>query len=86
MRFSETNSVVVCGFTTDETDAPEFRVQIEPSELNGLHMPCRLMIDKVVAASRERLGQRLGVLSIQDQERVDEALLVFLGLSRISPA
>jgi mRNA interferase MazF len=35
-RFDATDSVTVCGLTTDPTDAPLLRVAIEPDELNQL--------------------------------------------------
>ena len=46
-RFDMTGSVTVCAFTTDPTDAPLFRLPIEPSEDNGLRAVCRLMVDKI---------------------------------------
>lgn len=45
-RFEATNSVTLCAFTTDATDAPLLRMLIEPSDRNGLKMASRLMIDK----------------------------------------
>ncbi len=44
--FDGTDSITVCPFTSDETDAPLFRVPIEPNDRNGLNAPCRLMVDK----------------------------------------
>ena len=35
-RLDMTDSVTVCAFTTDPTDAPLFRLPVEPSEGNGL--------------------------------------------------
>jgi mRNA interferase MazF len=46
--FDATNSITVCAFTTDETEAPLFRLPVEPSERNGLRTVCRLMVDKIV--------------------------------------
>ena len=40
--FDATQSITVCAFTTDETDAPLFRVLVEPNERNGL----RSVIDR----------------------------------------
>ena len=34
--FDATNSITVCAFTTDETEAPLFRLPVEPNERNGL--------------------------------------------------
>ena len=40
----------------------------------------RVMIDKITAVSRAKLGARLGRLSDQDMLRINRALVVFLGL------
>ena len=73
-------SVTLCTFTTDETDAPVFRLLIEPSEGNGLSASCRLMVDKIVTVPKSRLGKRIGALGPDDTTRLNRAVLVFLGL------
>lgn len=80
-RFDATDSVTVCAFTTDPTDAPLFRVLVEPSDLNGLEAPSRLMADKVTTVRRSRLGVRVGRLSDEDLVRLNQAVLVFLGFA-----
>jgi mRNA interferase MazF len=82
--FDETDSVTICAFTTDETDAPLFRLPVEPNERNGLRLPCRLMVDKVTTVSRSRLGAHIGRLDDEDVLRLNQAVLVFLGLA-VSP-
>ncbi len=34
--FDATNSITIRAFTTDETEAPLFRLPVEPNERNGL--------------------------------------------------
>jgi mRNA interferase MazF len=80
-RFDVTVSVTVCPFTTNPTDAPLFRLPIEPDEVNGLHEPSRLMVDKLLTFPRSKLGQRLGRLSDEDMIRMGRAVIVFLGLA-----
>jgi mRNA interferase MazF len=80
-RFDATASVTICVFTTDETEAPLFRLPVTPSERNGLRVPSRLMVDKLVTVSRNRLGERIGRLDEEDTVRLNRALLVFLGLA-----
>ncbi len=41
-RFEATNSITICALTTDETDAPLFRLLVEPSADTGLRTACRL--------------------------------------------
>ena len=36
--FDGTESITICAFTTDETEAPLFRLAVEPNERNGLRM------------------------------------------------
>lgn len=80
-RFDMTASVTVCAFTTDPTDAPLFRVPIEPSEGNGLRAACRLMVDKITTLPRARIGKRVGRLADEDMVRLNRAVLVFLGIA-----
>lgn len=83
-RFDATDSITVCAFTTDETAAPLFRLPVEPGERNGLQAPCRLMIDKVTTVPKSKVGSRVGRLDDEDILRLNQALLVFLGLA-VSP-
>ncbi len=81
-RFEATNSVTLCAFTTDPTDAPLLRMLIEPSDRNGLKMASRLMIDKITTVPKARLGKRIGKLNDEDVVRLNRALMAFLGLAR----
>jgi mRNA interferase MazF len=82
--FDATDSITVCAFATDPTDAPLFRVPVAPSARNGLEGPSRLMIDKVTTVPKPRLGRRIGRLDDEDVLRLNQAILVFLGLA-VSP-
>jgi len=80
-RFDATPSVTVCPLTTNPVEAPLTRITVEPSALNGLDQPSRLMIDKVTTMSRAGLRGRLGKLPEEDLLRLNRALIVFLGLA-----
>ncbi len=80
-RFEATASIAICAFTSDETDAPLLRLRVEPDEQNGLRIPSCLMIDRVTAVQKDKLGERIGVLQAEDVARVNRALLVFLGVA-----
>lgn len=82
--FDGTKSTTICAFTTDETDAPLFRLLVEPNERNGLRTNCRMMVDKITTVPKSKVGARLGRLDDEDILRLNQALLVFLGLA-ISP-
>jgi mRNA interferase MazF len=79
--FDGTDSVTLCAFTTDETDAPLFRLAVEPSKSNGLRSTCRLMVDKITTVSKSKIGVHVGRLSDEDIVRLNRAILVFLGLA-----
>jgi mRNA interferase MazF len=80
-RFDATDSITVCAFTTDPTDAPLFRLAIEPNERNGLRAPSRLMVDKITTVPKSKVGTRAGRLDDDDMVRLNRAILVFLGLA-----
>lgn len=79
--FEETGSVTICGFTSDPTEAPLFRIPVVPSEDNGLRTPSSLMVDKVTTVAKSKVGERLGRLSDEDGVRLNRAIMVFLGLA-----
>lgn len=79
--FDATSSVTLCAFTADETEAPLFRLAIEPSPRNGLRAACRLMVDKISTVPKVKLGQRVGSLDDADLVRLNRAISVFLGLA-----
>lgn len=80
-RFDGTDSVTVCAFTTDPTDAPLFRLRVDPDEANGLREPCSLMVDKITTVPRSKLGEQVGRLGDEELVRLGRAILVFLGLA-----
>jgi mRNA interferase MazF len=82
--FDATDSITICAFTTDETDAPLFRLPVAPNERNGLRVPCRLMADKVTTVPKSKIGAHVGRLDEEDILRLNQAVLVFLGLA-VSP-
>jgi mRNA interferase MazF len=79
--FDMTDSVTVCAFTTDPTDAPLFRLPVEPSEANGLRTVCRLMVDTITTVPKTKIGTRVGRLADEDMVRLNRAVLVFLGIA-----
>ena len=80
-RFDSTESITICAFTTDPTDAPLFRLVIEPNAANGLRAPCCLMIDKITTVPKAKIGTRIGHLGDEDIVRLNRAVLVFLGIA-----
>jgi len=78
---AEHASVVVCQMTSDYSDAPDFRVTIEPSPRNGLRLRSQVMADKPVTIRRERIGRHVGNLDDKDMARLNIALAFVMGLA-----
>jgi mRNA interferase MazF len=80
-RFDATGSITICVFTSDKTDAPLFRIAIQPSHQNGLAATSRLMVDKITTIPKSKLGRRIGHLDTSDLSRINKAMFIFLGLA-----
>jgi mRNA interferase MazF len=80
-RFDATDSITVCAFTTDQTDAPLLRLVVIPSAENGLRASCSLMVDKITTVPKSKIGHLIGRIDDADLARLNLALLVYLGLA-----
>ena len=76
-----TASRTICVLTSDPTEAPLFRLQVQPDELNGLDRASSLMVDKLITVPRTSLGEQTGRLGDEDLVRLDRAIVVLLGLA-----
>ena len=65
-----TDSVLVALLTSTLVDAPLYRLEIEPSETNGLKVSSQVMVDKILALPREKCGRVIG--------RIDEGAVIAL--------
>jgi len=74
-------SVVVCQMTSDCSEAPDFRVTIEPTEKNGLRMRSQVMADQPVTIRRQRIGRQVGHLDDKDIARLNISLAFVMGLA-----
>lgn len=64
------DSVLLALCTSTLTDAPIYRLSIEPSGTNGLKQPSQIMVDKIIPVLRNKCGKVIG--------RLDEGSLVAL--------
>ena len=78
---AEHASVVVCQMTSDCSEAPDFRVTIDPNQKNGLRVRSQVMADKPVTVRRERIGRQVGHLDDKDISRLNIALAFVIGLA-----
>ncbi len=74
-------SVVICPITSHLVDAPLFRLAIQPAPENGLKAESQIMIDKIIAVKRERIGKRIGRMTDAELAEVDRALSLWLGIA-----
>lgn len=77
---SASDSVLVCLLTTTRRAAPFFRLPIEPDASNGLRAPSNVMVDKIIALPRSRIGQTLGQLRSADMRVLNGLLALAIGL------
>ena len=74
-------SFVICPITSHLVDAPLFRLTLRPSAENGLKMESQVIVDKVIALNRDRIGKRIGKVTAAELADVDRALSMWLGIS-----
>ena len=82
-NFDATASITICTFTANETEAPIFRLEVQASEAKGLRSTCRIMVDKITTVPKSKIGMKIGRLSDEDMFRLNQAVLVFLGLGSL---
>lgn len=75
------SSVIVCQMTSELVDDADFRVTIEPGTETGLHARSQVMADKPVTVRRERIGRRIGRLTVAEVSRLNAALAFVMGLA-----
>lgn len=73
-------SVLVCLLSSEMIEAPLFRILLEPAPGNGLERRSQVMVDKIVALRRERVGKSIGALDADTMLRVNRSLALVLGL------
>ncbi|PZA09759.1 type II toxin-antitoxin system PemK/MazF family toxin [Rhodopseudomonas palustris] len=78
--FEEVPSLAVLPLTTELRDVPAIRIPVEPTPDNGLVQRSQIMLDKITAVARRRVGPRIGSLSTNDMAAVNRALAIFLGI------
>ncbi len=79
-KYDSFDSIILCLFTSYESENIGTRVLIEPSEENGLHKKSYVMTDKIVTVDKNMLGKCIGALSDEDMAAISEQLKTILGL------
>jgi mRNA interferase MazF len=73
-------SVIACPITSDLMEAV-FRVPVAPTPENGLEGPASIMVDKITAVRRQRVGNTLAAVGRNTMREVESALLFTAGMS-----
>src|SRR5215217_7493846 len=55
-----TDSLLVCPLTSTQRDAPLYRLSVAPDAENGLRRASDIMVDKITAVQRARIGAAIG--------------------------
>src|SRR5690348_7960940 len=58
-------SITICPITLHIIDAPLFRLTIQPQRENGLKQLSQIMVDKIITLQREKIRQKIGVISAE---------------------
>ena len=74
-------SVIVCQMTSELSDAPDFRITVDPNAANGLLVRSQIMADKPVTVGRHRIGKTIGPLEVRAMGRLSVALAFVMGLA-----
>lgn len=73
-------SIIVCRITSNIAVLPFMRLRLQPSGSNGLLVESDVMADKILTLRKSDLAKKLGNISQDELERLDELLLFWIGL------
>ena len=73
-------SLVVLPLTSDLEYLYPARVPVVPTPENMLRKDCVVMVDKIYALPRRKLGAKIGYLAPQQMAIIDHAVAAWLGL------
>lgn len=76
-----TDSIITCPFTSQANENVPTRPRFFPDANNGLRETSDLMVDKIMTVARSKLGKKMGSISAEDMERVEDAMLLVLGFA-----
>jgi len=77
----DTDSVLVCLFTSMLRDTPFYRLTVEPTPENGLQVVSQIMVDKIVAVRRDKCSTVIGRLDDATILLLNQMLALVVGLA-----
>ena len=78
--FNQLRSVTVLPLTSDLYPAVLVRINVDPTESNGLQRRSHIMVDKAATISRSKIGRRIGRLDAETMGAVGLALAQFFDI------
>ena len=79
--FDALSTVVVLPLTSGLQDAAVTRIDVAPTDGNGLKVPSQIAVDRPQTVRRLKLGPTIGRLDNDVMLAVHRSLVVFLGLA-----
>jgi len=73
-------TVILCPFSSFSSHPTLFRVPVEPTPENGLQLRSEIMVEKVQAANRSKIGKVIGRLDDATMRQLERSLAISLGL------
>jgi mRNA interferase MazF len=81
-KFNDAHATVtVLLVSSEQVDAPLFRISLQPDAKNKLDKPCQILVDKAMTIKRSRLDAAFGSANDEVMLAVNRALAVFLGIT-----
>lgn len=74
-------TVLLCPISSFSSEPNLFRVSVEPTLENGLRLPSEIMVEKLQAANRSRIGKVIGRLDKQTLRKLARSLMFTLSLT-----
>ncbi|MFL4992643.1 MAG: type II toxin-antitoxin system PemK/MazF family toxin [Microvirga sp.] len=80
-RLAATDSLLVCPLTSTQRDTPLYRLAVAPDAENGLRRASDIMVDKITAVRRARIGVAIGTLGAAHLLALDRMLALAVGIA-----
>jgi mRNA interferase MazF len=80
--FNESHATItVALITSDLIDAPIFRVNIDPTEENGLNHKSQIQVDKMMTIKKDKVGSVIGKSDDATMIKINRAMALWVGLA-----
>ncbi len=73
-------SVILCLLSSTLVEAPLFRLAVEPTPENGLRQQSQIMVDNLLAVTRERITEVIGRIDDEQLLRLNRTLAFVVGI------